>query len=241
MTWRNRPMMGFDTETTGVSVETDRIVTACIGIASQTGWSAHTWLLTQPEPIPAEATAIHGITTEHANEYGVDPKIALAKIRDDLYKGWSLGMPLVGYNIRYDLTILDRNLRRHNLGGLDIQGPVLDPFVIDKAVDTYRRGSRKLVDVCAHYGVVLSMEDAHGAEADARAACRLMWHLGRAVAGNGVPLLEWDLPSIHAWQQREFADQRRSFARYLAKQGKSLDDPSEAWPLVPLAGEEVAA
>jgi DNA polymerase-3 subunit epsilon len=47
---------------------------------------------------------------------------------------------------------------------------VVDPLVIDKWLDRYRKGSRKLEAICAHYGAVL--DEAHDADFDA--------HRGRA-------------------------------------------------------------
>lgn len=230
MSWRDRPFMGLDFESTGISVETERIVTGCLGLASPQGWVPRNWLLTQSEPIPQAATDVHGITTEYANEHGMDPATALQQLVDDLYKGWSMGLPVVGYNIVFDLTILDRNLRRLDLAPLEVAGPVIDPLVIDKAVDPYRRGSRKLIDVCAHYGITLTDEDAHGAEPDARAACRLAWKLG------GHPTIgQKTLEDLHSWQALAYAEQRASFAAYLAKQGNALDDDNRVWPLKPLA------
>lgn len=240
MNWRDRPFFGLDTETTGVDVETDRIVTACIGLTGGPNrWTARNWLLKQSEPIPDEATEIHGVSTEHANQHGQNPAEALQQIVDDLYRGWSQDMPLVGFNIVYDLTILDRNLRRHRLDPLEINGSVIDPFVIDKALDPYRKGSRKLIDVARHHGITLTETEAHGAEADALTACRIAWKQAAQSApaawqdNRNTPLADWPLQALHRWQKACYAEQRESFAAYLAKQGKQLDDPNTIWPLKP--------
>ena len=228
MTWRDRPLVGFDTETTSPDPETARIVSACIGVAvpSAGTWAPRSWLLRQSEPIPAEATAIHGITTEHANEHGTPAAKAIAQIRDDLYRAWADDMPVVIYNAVYDLTVLDRECRRHDLGVLDVRGPVLDPLVIDKAVDRYRRGSRKLIDTARHYGVTLDENDAHGAEADAFASVRIAWNLAHR-------LDDLDAERLMAWQAEHYAEQRRSFAAYRARRGEPLTDTSTHWPMRP--------
>ena len=247
MTWRDRPMCGLDFESTGVDIETARIVTACVGLATAQGWSARNWLFAQAEPIPAEAIEIHGITTEFANQYGTQPAANLIEIRDDLYKAWQLSMPVVGHNIVYDLSLLDRELRRHDLGGLEIRGPVLDTLVLDKALDRYRKGSRKLIDTCAHHGVALTDEDAHGAEADARAACRVAWKLaakpwaGTSGKGPVRAVCATPLAELHAWQAEQYRLQRESFAAYLASKGEQLDDPSTDWPLRPAPKPATAA
>lgn len=232
--WRNRPFLAFDTETSGVDVDSDRIVTACLGVAGgDDKWSPRNWLFTQDGEIPQGATDVHGITTAFANEFGTDPKANLAEIVADLYKGWGMGMPVATYNAPFDLTILDREMRRHGLGALEVRGPVIDPLVLDKAADPYRKGSRKLIHVAEHHGIKLSAEDAHGAEPDAITAARLAWKL----AGGWL-----DLDELMRHQATEYRKQRESFARYLAKQGKQLDDPSTAWPLrpLPVAAEAVA-
>lgn len=232
MSWRDQPFMGLDTETTGLDPETANIVTACVGLAGGAHrWTARNWLLQQPTTIPAEATAVHGITTEVANRDGQDTAEGLQQIVDDLYRGWSQGMPLVIYNAPYDLTVLDRNLRRHGLEPLTVCGPVIDPLVIDKAIDRYRKGSRKLVDVAAHYGITLDAADAHGAEADALTACRVAWK--QAPLMPAPPGARDALDYLHEWQQTQYADQRAAFAAYLARQGKALDDANTVWPMKP--------
>ena len=47
-----------------------------------------------------------------------------------------------------------------SLEDLASDGCVVDTFVLDKAVDTYRKGSRKLIDVARHYGVELTEAEA---------------------------------------------------------------------------------
>ncbi|NUQ88686.1 MAG: 3'-5' exonuclease, partial [Glycomyces artemisiae] len=56
--WFEGPLLGFDTETTGVSVEQDRIVQAAL----VTGTGSTTWLIDPGVTIPPGATRVHGIT-----------------------------------------------------------------------------------------------------------------------------------------------------------------------------------
>ena len=235
MTWRNEPMCGLDFETDSAQPEDARIVTACVGFASPEGWNPRNWTLQTTRPIPAGAQAIHGITTEYADRVGVDHAAGLREIRDALRGAWQAGTPIVGWNVVYDLTVLDRELRRHNLGGLSVDGPVIDGLVLDKAVDRYRKGSRKLVDVAAHYGVELGA-DAHGAEADALAACRIVWKIGRRYDG-----LPQSANELHGYQADAYREQRLSFAEYRRERGQPLDDESTDWPIRPVRTQEVAA
>lgn len=237
MSWADQPMLAFDVESTGVSVETDRIVTACVGRGGSDGWSARNWMLTQSEPIPQGAIDVHGVTTEHANEHGQDPRAALSEIRDAVYAGWADGLPVVAFNAVYDLTILDRNLRRNDLAPIEIRGPVLDGLVLDKMLDTYRKGSRRLTAVCEAYDLTLSDDDAHSAEPDARAAARLVWTLARKYP----EIRALSLRDLHITQVSEYRKQSESFARYKASRGETVTDSHPAWPLRPLPTDRAKA
>ncbi|KGM15745.1 DNA polymerase III subunit epsilon, partial [Actinotalea fermentans ATCC 43279 = JCM 9966 = DSM 3133] len=156
--WADGPLVGFDTETTGVDVGGDRIVTAAVVRRAGGRTLARTWLIDPGVEIPDGAAAIHGITTEHARAHGRPPAAALEEIADALSGALLRGEPVVAYNASFDLTLLDAELRRHGLRTLperlarDVR-VVVDPLVLDRWLDTYRPGKRRLGDLCAHYGV----------------------------------------------------------------------------------------
>jgi DNA polymerase-3 subunit epsilon len=83
----------------------------------------------------------------------------------------------------------------------------VDPLVIDKAVDRYRRGKRTLTAACEHYGVELTT--AHDAGADAVAAGRVAQAIARAfpeVAAVAVAELharqvDWCREQAESYQQ----------------------------------------
>ncbi|WP_329330823.1 exonuclease domain-containing protein [Streptomyces sp. NBC_01454] len=242
MTWHTEPLLGFDLETTGINVETARIVTAA-AIDYKPGDSIDTlpdrsrlWLADPGVRIPAEATAVHGVTTEQARANGRPAAAVADEIADVLAAALSTGIPVVAMNARYDFTVLDRELRRHNLrtlqdriGGEVTPGPVVDPFVLDKQADKYRRGSRKLEALAAHYGVALAA--AHTADADALAAAEV------AVAiAEKYPQLQVHPEQLHAWQVRWAAEQASGLQEYLRRTDSHAVVDSE-WPLVPLTEE----
>ncbi len=57
----------FDTETTGVDVEIDRIVSAALVVQDAPGLRPRVtrWLVNPGVPVPEAATAVHGLTQEH--------------------------------------------------------------------------------------------------------------------------------------------------------------------------------
>ena len=225
MTWTNGPFLAYDCESTGTDCDIDRIVTATTVLLQPDAEPVVTsWLINPGVPIPAEATAVHGITDDHALTYGRPPAECLAEIVAALTSAAAAGIPVLAYNAAYDLTILDRECRRHGLTPPAL-GSVLDPFVIDKAVDRYRKGKRTLTAACEHFGV--RHDGAHDATADAVAAARVMWALGQRYPN----LAAMSLTEVHAAQQQWAAEQAASFRDYLIRQGKTDDLPTGEWPM----------
>lgn len=232
--WNTRPLLGYDCESTGVNIETARIVTAALVWHNPDGTHETVTLVADPGvEIPADAAKIHGYDTARARAEGRPAAEVIEDITDRLHAALSGGMPVVIYNARYDLSVLDRECRRHNLPTLEDRlgrpiGPVIDPLIIDKQADKYRPGSRKLEATAAHYGIELT--DAHTADADALAAVRV----AVALAGK-YPQLQVDATTLHGWQTGWAAEQAKSFRDYRERQGLSVGDIREAWPLVPFA------
>ncbi len=171
----------FDLETTGVDVETDRIVTAFFGVLDRHGRvvQGRGWIV-KPVGyiIPDEAADIHGVTTEHALTMGSDGATAVREIVREIIDWCKLqGLPLVGHNLAYDLTLLDREILRYHptrsVAKLLEGVTVADTLVLDKHYDRYRPGKRTLIVTAEVYGVELSEEEAHGAQADAIASGRI--------------------------------------------------------------------
>ena len=234
MSWHLGRLAGFDTETTGVDVEQDRIVTACIvEVGGNTPPLTANWLLNPNVDIPEAASAVHGVTTEKAKAEGQDAAEGIAQIVAGLTQVVLAGTPLVVMNAPFDLTILDREARRYGVTPLsDAVGDdlrVVDPRVLDKRVDPYRKGKRTLTDLCAHYRVAL--DGAHSADADAVAACRVAWRIASQHGEIGTALLE----ELQFQQVHWAAAQAASFQAYLRK-----SDPDAvvdgSWPLRPVGG-----
>ncbi|MFD5723589.1 3'-5' exonuclease [Streptomyces sp. NPDC127036] len=232
--WYEGPLAAFDTETTGVDVETDRIVSAAVVVQDAAGTRPRVtrWLVNPGVPVPAGATAVHGLTDDHLQRNGRWPSPVLEEIARELGEQAAAGRPLVVMNAPFDLTLLDRELRRHRASSLDrwfdpAALRVLDPRVLDKHLDRYRKGRRTLTDLCAHYDVVL--EGAHDAAADALASLELVRAVGRRFASRLERLSPAELHTLQAvWH----AAQARGLQAWFARSG-SDEAVDPAWPLRP--------
>jgi DNA polymerase-3 subunit epsilon len=233
MSWHQGRLVAFDVESTGVDPEHDRIVTAAISVVGGGEASEHSsWLVDPGVEIPAGATAVHGISTERARNEGRPAGEAIEEITAALATQLRSGLPVIAFNARFDLTMLDREARRHGCVSLleRVGGPegmlVIDPHVLDKQFDRFRRGKRTLGAVCEHYRV--RHDDAHAAGADALAAARLAYRLGATVS----ELQSADLRTLHSQQIAWAAAQAASLEDYFRQQGRQ-ESVEGAWPVVP--------
>ncbi|MFE1952073.1 MULTISPECIES: 3'-5' exonuclease [Streptomyces] len=232
--WYEGPLAAFDTETTGVDVETDRIVSAALVVQDAPGTRPRVtrWLVNPGVPVPPGATEVHGLTDDHLRRNGRWPAPVMEEVGRELAEQAAAGRPLVVMNAPFDLTLLDRELRRHRASSLARyldSSPlcVLDPRVLDKHLDRYRKGRRTLTDLCAHYEVELA--DAHDAAADALAALDVVRAVGRRFATRLDRLSPAELHTLQAvWH----AAQARGLQAWFARSG-TPEPVDPAWPLRP--------
>ncbi|MCC9708777.1 3'-5' exonuclease [Streptomyces sp. MNU76] len=232
--WYEGPLAAFDTETTGVDVETDRIVSAAVVVQDAPGTRPRVtrWLVNPGVPVPAAATAVHGLTDDQLQRDGRWPAPVMEEIARALAEQAVRGRPLVVMNAPFDLTLLDRELRRHRASSLDhwfetTPLRVLDPRVLDKHLDRYRKGRRTLTDLCAHYEVTL--DGAHDAAADAQAAMDVVRAVGHRFATRLARLSPAELHTLQAvWH----AAQARGLQAWFARSGTE-ESVDPAWPLRP--------
>lgn len=231
--WADGPLVGFDLETTGTDPLVAHIVTAAVvhHLPDDTvAEASRTWLVNPGVPIPEAATAVHGVTTAEAAARGDDPAVAVPSIALELQTAWSDGFPIVIFNAAYDLTLLNVALIRLGSTGL-VDRPgwtealIIDPLVIDRAVDRFRRGKRTLADMTAHYGV--SATDAHSADGDAVATCRL----ARALAARFGDVATADAAALRSQQQVWAKEWSTRFQAFLRSQGRADAVIDGTWPL----------
>lgn len=226
--WVDVPWVSIDCETTGVNIYTDRIVElAAVSVHADGSHEVLVHAIVNPGiEIPEGAAAVHGITTERARLEGVEPELALAALADLLYTVDIHRTPVVMFNARFDLPLILMEAERHDV---DVPAvfPVLDPYLVDRIADRYRKGKRQLTLVAEHYGVTFTGE-AHGAVADAVASAQVM----SAIVRRYPELGERSLASLYMEQVRGHERWRESFADYLRQQqGPDADVPEPGWPI----------
>ncbi|PYC88125.1 DNA polymerase III subunit epsilon [Streptomyces tateyamensis] len=234
--WASGPLAAFDLETTGTDVERDRIVTAALVVLDHPGAVPRTrgWLLDPGVAIPEGASAIHGISTEQARAQGAPAAAGVAEITAAVAGVLATCTPLVIMNAPYDLSLLDRECRRHGVTPLSARlggapSPVIDPLVLDKNLDRYRKGKRNLQALCAHYGVPL--ERAHEAGADALAAAGVARRLGELFPSAAA----FSPAELHELQVRAAAEQAAAFESYLRRTADPRAVVAPGWPVIPFA------
>lgn len=219
--WHSEALLGFDTETTGTDTTNDRILSAAIVSDDDV---SH-WLINPGVEVPPAAAAVHGITAQRLADEGQEPPTALSEVATALTKAAKDGVPVVVYRAGFDLTLLSHELERHGLEQVPWQQlRVIDPFVLDKRCDKWRRGKRTLGVTCAHYGVAL--DDAHDATADARASVAL----ARAIAAAYPTVATASVAELHLSQVAWHADQAASLEAYFRRSGRT-QECDRRWPL----------
>ena len=235
--WPFGPLLGFDTETTGVNPSQDRLVTAALirrterTIGGDRQQSVTTWLADPGVEIPEAASAVHGVTTERARAEGRPVAEVLAEVSDLLVTAMAAGTPVVAFNASYDLTLMEAELARHGLPTMRSRlgrelGPIADPLVLDRAVDRYRKGKRRLGDLCEVYGVQVD-EALHTAEVDVTATLDVL----EALAIAHPQVSELGPEQLVAFQARAHRAWAESFNEWLARKNPSRTPAQAAWPL----------
>lgn len=166
-------LVGFDLETTGVDVYDDntRIVTAAFVLKTPEGVKSNELEMNPGIPIPTEASDVHGITTEKAQ--GFMPYLdGLNRMKQFLDWTFYEGIPVVAYNGSYDATLTRVEFERHGIPLNWEDMILLDPIIMDRFLDPFRKGGRKLGRVAELYGYDLT--NAHNATADVEATLHVL-------------------------------------------------------------------
>ena len=151
-----RPLAVFDLETTGLNVEDARTVEiAVLRIEPSGAFASHSRRVDPGRPIPAEATAVHGITDEDVAHEPSFRDIAprLARFLD--------GCDLAGFNIGgFDIPVLEAEFRRAGLV-FSMEGR----RIVD-AQGIFHHYERRDLAAAVRFYTGRDIEDAHSAQGD---------------------------------------------------------------------------
>lgn len=217
----------FDTETTGVDTSQARIVSSTIALLGGGGEvvERYDWLIDPGVEIPEAAARVHGITTAVARESGVTAAVGVSQIVAQLAAMLDRGFPLVAYNAPFDLNLLRAEAARHDINWPSALSPVIDPLILDKQLDRYRKGKRTLEVVAGHYDVPLA--GAHDAGEDAIAAGRV----AQAIARRYAHVLPDEVTALHQAQVGWAAAQAANFQEYMRRVRDPQFTADGSWPL----------
>ena len=157
----------IDTETTGTDPKTAKV--CGLGIvrhSPEKGFQRGAVLVNPGEPIPKEASKVHGITDDM-----VAAAPSIMSLKDKIQESIDWADVVLMYNAPYDRTVLEN--ARIPMPPLD---EIADPMV---ARMMHKPGiSDKLVVVCRDYGIELTV--AHNAGKDAQATLEVAFAMEKA-------------------------------------------------------------
>ncbi|MCI1984246.1 MAG: DNA polymerase III subunit epsilon [Bifidobacteriaceae bacterium] len=225
-------LLGFDTETTGVSPSRDAIVSASLVLRNPaTGHEGDVvgeWVINPHRPISPGASAVNGFTNEFLEEHGSEPTEALEEVAAIIAAAQERSIPLLAYNAPFDVEMINADLTRWELPTIAERAQptqlvaqtlqnaplVVDPLVIDRAVSR-RRGKRTLTDTTFYYGVQ-PYGDFHDATADTIAAVDLIKPMTTLYPQAGGI----ELNNLVEWQREAHKKWAENFNSWLASKGR---------------------
>lgn len=160
----DRPIIFFDLETTGTDILNDRIVEISLIKVNPDGSEFERTRRINPEiPIPAEATAVHGISDADVAD---EPKFSqIAHSLADIFTGCDIA----GFNSnRFDVPMLDQEFQRAGVR-LDFT----EVRFVDVQTIFHKKEPRNLIAAYRFY-CDKDLEGAHSANADIRATYEVL-------------------------------------------------------------------
>ena len=175
--WVDCPIAFLDVETTGTDPQADRIIEIAVVLGRGGAVLArHSWLIHPERAIPAESSAIHGIT-----DADVAGKPVFAAIAEEVLEVLRGAIP-AAYNAGFDRAFLLAELDRAGVRSTDPPPATrrevdwIDPLTF--ARELYQEeSSRALGEMAARLGI--DLEKAHRATDDAEAALRVLYAMAR--------------------------------------------------------------
>jgi DNA polymerase-3 subunit epsilon len=221
----------FDTETTGLNLKEDRIVTAALHRMNANGDvlpGGFDWVLNPGIPIPEIASKVHGFYDKHVAA-AKPASEGVPEIVSAIQACFDEGIPVLAYNAAYDFTILHYEALRNNVTPLTF-GALIDPLVIDKTIDKYRKGKRNLGAAAERYQVQLV--SAHTAKDDAVAAGHVGLAMLRFFLAQDKPVVPFpsSAQELHDLQAKWADEIEASYAKW-RQQDVPDYKPAFGWPV----------
>ena len=158
------PIIFFDLETTGINISSDRIVEIAYLKVSPNGREESKSMKINPEmDIPAQATAIHGITNEDVKNCPAFKEVASEIARD------FEGCDLAGYNSnRFDIPLLAEEFIR-----AEVDVDLKKRKFVDVQV-VFHKMEQRTLEAAYKFYCDKELKNAHSAEADTKATYEVL-------------------------------------------------------------------
>ena len=158
------PLVFFDLEATGIDIVNDRIVEiSMVKVYPDGKEECKTRRINPQRHIPAEATAIHGITDEDVKDCPTFKEIAKSLAK------WMTGCDIAGYNsTKFDIPLLAEEFLR---AGVDFD------FRKRKLVDVqviFHKMEQRTLSAAYKFYCNKNLENAHSAQADTLATYEIL-------------------------------------------------------------------
>lgn len=277
--YQSETVRSLDFEATGVDATEARAVTAAVvDIHPDRRPEITQWVLDPGCEVPAEAVEVHGYTRTRVLEIvggegmalrtggGTQTRMAvdgaLAEIAGHVAMAMHREYPLVVANAPYDLTLLEAELDRHGIDSLTsrpsgVRG-VVDPMVLDRAFDQWRKGCYKAPGCDPETGVHACtgcrgsrQHDCGGCGVHDRKLESLCRHYGVPLVGahdaaadalaaarlsvrlGGLwrQIQRWRLETLHEHQVTWRREQMDSLRAWFDKNGVEHDGCDPSWPV----------
>ena len=186
----------FDTETTGTNPGTDKIVqiaTMQLKKGKIVPEASVNQLINPGIPIPIEAESVHGISDAMVKDAPKMEEFIEGFLDNTLTKKNGI---IVAYNSKFDVPLLNRYVREHNVSeGKPLKeksmAKVLDPFILIQRIHPFL-GAKKKLGYQYHWLFCKPMENAHDALADVNGTVDVLkyclYYLSEHRRDKSVPL-----------------------------------------------------